>query len=90
MTTTEFTQSILSLCRIHNCSVTSWVRTPEHNTVVGGVEGSRHMIKNGGKAMDLVPSPNDSETREMLIIDGKSLGLVCIDETTHVHIHDNP
>ena len=90
MTVTEFTYSIYVLCQLHQCSVTSWVRSEERNTKVGGVAGSRHMIKNGGKACDLVPDINDKGVREMLIEDAAALGMTALDETDHVHIHDNP
>ena len=90
MTLTEFTQTISILCQIHDCSVTSWIRSEARNESVGGVSGSRHMLKNGGKACDVVPDNSDLIKRNLLIVDARKLGLVCLDETDHVHIHDNP
>jgi len=48
------------------------------------------MTKNGGKAMDLALDTNTLHNRQRLIDDGTAVGLTCLDETDHVHIHDNP
>jgi hypothetical protein len=85
MTLNTFIMLISALCTIHDCSVTSWIRTAKRNAAVGGTPHSRHI---SGFACDLVPDvPNE---RQELIRHAQLLGLQPVDEGDHIHIeYDN-
>ncbi len=88
MTFSEFSVTLRTLCIVFQCSETSGIRTELRNGLVNGVSGSRHQIKNGGKARDLVP--DDETEKPRLIAAAIALGFYAQDEGDHVHIHDNP
>ena len=62
------------------CSVTSWIRTPKRNKMVGGVPKSKHL---SGLAIDLVP---DSKDWGPIIRSFRIRGLKVIVEHDHLHI----
>ncbi len=87
MSFSEFAITIRTLCVVFQCSEASGIRTEARNELVGGVVGSRHQIKHGGKARDLVPDDPDEKPR--LIAAAVALGFYAQDEGDHVHVHDN-
>lgn len=77
----EFCQAIIHLCALYQCSVTSWIRTPNRNRKVGGHERSNHIV---GFGADLVP--DDPAAKAALVAAARKLNLDAIDEGDHVHI----
>jgi hypothetical protein len=86
----EFRLLVYALCRIHDCSETSGIRTLHRSALVGGAPQSRHLVRFGGKAADVVPDDNSSAARGLVVRDARKLGLTALDESDHVHIHDFP
>lgn len=78
-----FAVKILQLCLLHDCSVSSWVRTAKRNASVGGSIYSQHLL---GLAVDLVP--DEPAKIPDIMRDARRLDLVPIDEWEHKkHIH---
>ncbi len=68
-------------------SVTSWIRSPSRNKLVGGATNSRHLL---GLAVDIVL---DDRASDLAIFKkcAEQLDLWLLDETDHIHIHEpNP
>lgn len=81
MDVTQFTSLIMSLRARFGLSVTSWLRSPIHNTAVGGVLGSLHTY---GLAVDVVLDLGESGPLFMEACE--RLGLLCLDEGDHFHV----
>ena len=77
----DFIEKILILCYKYQGSVSSWGRTREHNTDVGGVHNSFHMLWLG---IDVVfkPMVKNVEFEQ----DADLLGLQAIFEGDHYHL----
>jgi len=81
---TSFCEKVAIICGKHNCSVTSWFRTPKRNEKVGGHIMSQHQL---GLAVDLVPDEDNSEGYwNEIEIDCERLGLVAVVKRTHIHV----
>lgn len=77
----SFAYTLYALCKLHSGSVTSWIRSKEHNRKIGGDPRTFHL---SGMAADVVldsPSGNSSFIR-----DARLLGLQAIDEGDHIHV----
>lgn len=77
----EFARHLHDYCLAYSASVTSWIRTPDHNIRVGGVPNSRHLL---GVAADVIydGSPPGDQADAMLA----RRGLQRIREGDHDHI----
>ena len=67
----------------YDFSVTSWWRSKKHNTAVGGVPTSRHLV---GLAVDVVL--DNADDKPALRQTASEIGLQVIDETDHLHIQE--
>jgi len=77
----EFFTGVVTLCKISNCSVTSWIRSPARNKAVGGVDTSLHLT---GEAVDVVlDEPNDIG---LLLVTANELNMKIIVYYDHVHL----
>jgi len=81
MDLTTFAHAILFICKQHDASVTSWIRSEKHNAAVGGKAHSWHL---DGLGADVVP--DDPARKPFIILTAARLGLQAIDEGAHVHI----
>lgn len=81
----QFLSLIMSLRARFGLSVTSWLRSPIHNTAVGGVLGSLHTY---GLAVDVVLDLGENGT--MFINACTRLGLHCLDAGDHFHVQASP
>lgn len=79
----RFEDKLAILRALHPISVTSWFRTRAHNTAVGGVPNSKHLL---GLAVDVVL--DTSGYREQLMVDAGRLGLWALDEGDHIHLQE--
>lgn len=77
----NFYEKVVEVCIKHQCSITSWVRSPKHNAAVGGVPNSKHLT---GQAVDAIVDGN----YKAFIEDARSLGLKVIRESDHVHLEN--
>lgn len=80
----EFIHAVIILGLRFRFSVTSWLRSPAHNTAVGGSANSWHM---DALAVDVVLDAGegvDSFKRE-----ADRLGLLALDEGDHIHLQPN-
>jgi len=64
---------------------TSWYRSPVRNFEVGGAPRSQHLL---GWAADF--SRMDAGGRDTFVRAARSIGLVAVDETDHVHVQTFP
>ena len=81
MSVQDFTLAILSLASRFRFSVTSWGRSEQHNTAVGGVVDSTHLY---WLAVDVVL---DSDLDTIAFCEAaRRLGLVCLSEPGHLHV----
>ncbi len=79
----RFEDKIRSLLLGYPGSVTSWIRSPSRNKLVGGAVNSKHLI---GLAIDIVlDNPADNFA---FIQTAQSMGLWTLDEGDHVHVHE--
>lgn len=79
----NFFEKVIEVCTKHHCSITSWIRSPKHNALVGGVPTSKHL---SGYAVDAIL---DSDMNyEAFVKDARSLGLKAIIEGDHVHLEE--
>lgn len=85
MDVNQFLSLIMSLRARFGLSVTSWLRSPIHNTAVGGVLGSLHTY---GLAVDLVLDLGES--KKDFAEACKRLGLHCIVYDSHFHVQASP
>ncbi len=77
----EFSLAVMAYCCAMTASVTSWGRTPLHNHMIGGVEGSFHVI---WLAADVVyDEAPPVEYRRMAAL---RLGLKLVVESDHDHL----
>jgi len=77
----EFSRAVRTYCMKFSGSVTSWIRSPNHNHLVGGVPDSLHL---DGLAVDVVydgARPGSEADAELV-----AYGLVRIAEGDHDHI----
>jgi uncharacterized protein YcbK (DUF882 family) len=81
MKLTDFVCLIYALCKIYNASVTSWLRSPAHNKMVGGVANSKHLE---GLAVDI--NVDDPTNRDPLINAARTLKLRAFWDKDHIHI----
>lgn len=81
MTLTEFLAWIILLCRRHNASVTSWIRSPKRNAIVGGLPESRHL---DGCAVDVVP--DNPASYPAIAAEARAAGLDVLVHKGHAHI----
>lgn len=83
MTIPEFCSAVFAYCHETRASVTSWIRSPERNALVGGLPQSLHLT---GFAMDVAYRPNPvpplMERRRI----GRELGLYVYPEGDHDHL----
>ena len=88
----EFSLVMQVFCRLFDCSETSGIRTEKRSNLprIKGAKRSRHKIKYGGCADDLVPDKNTKANRQALVTAARKLGFYAKDEGDHVHIHQNP
>lgn len=81
MDVTEFADAVVRYCQRVRGSVTSWIRTPARNAMVGGVRRSAHLYALGA---DVVPeAPLSADERRRV---GAALGLRVIVEGDHDHL----
>jgi len=90
MSYSEFAFAIRVLCSLYDASISGGIRSEKRNAGVGGVEGSRHQLKYGGKAVDLVLDDMSPQQMGRLVKACQKLGFYAQDEGDHVHTHDNP
>ncbi len=79
----RFEDKIRLLAVLFPLSVTSWLRSRRHNTDVGGVKDSRHLL---GLAVDVVFDPGVDTTDFALLASG--IGLEVIVEGDHLHVQE--
>ncbi len=83
MTPAAFADAVRAYCARMRGSVTSWIRTPEHNALVGGALESAHLYQLGADVV-YEPAPRPDEAK------GKAaaarLGLTLIREGDHDHL----
>ncbi len=78
-----FSDKVLALCLIYDCSETSGFRTEKRNTAMNGADDSRHKE---ALARDIVP---DDRTKDHEIYHAaKKLGLWVLVEGDHIHLHE--
>ena len=81
MTLDEFAEAVRVYCFRLTGSVTSWGRTPERNSAVGGVPGSAHLYFLGADVVyDTLPP--DTARKDL----ARRLGLRVLIETDHDHL----
>lgn len=78
----DFYNAVNDLSSKYGATITSGVRSPEHNAAVGGVPDSQHLA---GTAADVVIP---TEQKAQFIQDAKARGLQPIDEGDHVHLQN--
>lgn len=76
-----FLEKILSLAVKYPLSVSSWIRSPVRNVMVGGHERSLHLL---GLAVDIVL--DDMGRTKDFIRDCHRIGLIAVDEKDHIHV----
>lgn len=82
MASPDFFNAVNGLAGKYGATITSGIRSPEHNAEVGGVPNSQHVT---GTAADVVILP---EQKDQFIQDAKAQGLQPIDEGDHVHLQN--
>jgi hypothetical protein len=88
LTPLEFAERILLLKEIVPFSVSSWGRTQDHNTLVGGVPRSAHKRWLG---IDVIPDDPSDQNLRTLRAEADRLDLEIIDEwATKQHWHCQP
>jgi hypothetical protein len=76
-----FAARVFALCFKHRGSISSWGRTVKHNTDVGGVSNSHHLLWIGADVvLDLMEKNAEFEN------DAKEFGLKAILEGDHYHL----
>lgn len=81
----QFLCRLVSLYELQPFSVSSWLRTPAHNTAVGGHPQSLHLA---GLAVDLVPDNNG--TIDTLAAHAHACGLHYETADDHLHVQFFP
>ena len=80
-TTMEFLNALLELCENYKLSVTSWLRSKEHNAAIDGVPNSQHLK---GLAVDVVL--DDPTLALTFMQEAVHFGLQATNEKTHIHV----
>ncbi len=80
-----FLRLVLELLLKYGGSVTSWVRSVDHNASVGGEATSQHLA---GLAVDAVFG--DPGAREAFVKEAAAAGLHLLEEADHVHVQALP
>ena len=78
-----FSDKVLALCLIYDCSETSGFRTEKRNAIVGGAPNSRHME---ALARDIVP--DDPGLTDLICQSARRLGLWVLVESDHIHLQE--
>jgi len=79
----RFEDKIRCLALLFDLSVTSWIRSREHNRSLDGVADSRHLL---GLAVDIVL--DDFRETADFRIHAVSLGLQVFHEVDHLHVQE--
>ena len=82
MNSIDFAQNVITLALKWNMSVTSWGRTRNRNTAVGGVEDSYHILWLGCDVVFDGVTQKDIKFEH----DAGSVGLVALWEANHYHL----
>lgn len=77
----DFIQRVILLCYKHKGSISSWGRTPKHNSDVGGVKNSWHQLWLG---CDVIL--DEMIRNQVFENDAKVLEINAIMEGTHYHL----
>jgi len=77
----ELVDAIIALRCAHRFSITSWIRTREHNARVGGNPQSKHLL---GLAVDVVP--DEDVPRFLFLQSARTMGFHYLDEGDHIHL----
>mgnify|MGYP005815357511 CR=1 FL=1 len=83
MTPSDFADSLRAYCGWSRASVTSYVRSPERNKLVGGAVDSRHLI---ALAADVSYHPNVAPRLATAKRQALKLGMTLIREDDHDHL----
>ena len=78
-----FSDKVLALCLIYDCSETSGFRTDMRNLLVGGAPDSRHKE---ALAKDIVP--DDQKRTHEIEHAARKLGLWVLVESDHIHVQE--
>ena len=78
-----FSDKVLALCLIFDCSETSGFRTEKRNELVGGAPNSRHKV---GLGRDLVL--DDLARTDEVVHAAEKLGLWVLVEGDHIHLQE--
>ena len=78
-----FSDKVLALCLIYDCSETSGYRTEKRNALVGGADDSRHKE---ALAKDIVP--DDRTIDHKIEHAAQKLGLWVLVESDHIHLQE--
>jgi len=81
MTLNAFTLAVVALALEVPLSVTSWIRSPARNGIVGGHPDSYHL---SALAVDVVPD-NPADT-DKIKARAARLGLKALNEGSHIHL----
>lgn len=79
----DFLTEVVSICIEYRCSVTSWIRSPAHNELVGGVPTSKHLT---GDAVDVVL--DDKELTGRFMKRATDIGMKVIPYKDHIHLEN--
>jgi len=79
----DFAYKLALLAVHHPFTVTSWLRTPKRNALVGGKAESRHL---DGLGADCVLDKD--EPAMPFMTHARQLGLVVLDEGDHIHVQE--
>jgi len=77
----EFMYLVAAICFRWKCSVTSWIRTEEHNKTIGGHPESLHRW---GLAVDIVA--DDQNDLQWILADIREAKLHYKVESDHIHV----
>jgi hypothetical protein len=78
-----FSDKVLFLCLVFDCSETSGFRTNTRNIAVGGALNSRHLV---GLGRDIVP--DDQSRTDEVCQAARKLGLWVLVEGDHIHLQE--
>jgi uncharacterized protein YcbK (DUF882 family) len=80
-----FAFRVAILAESYHFSVTSWIRSPERNEILGGKPTSLHLT---GEAADVVLDTHEVE--EDFLADVSKAGLHYLIERSHIHLQARP